>query len=326
MLTIQPMLAQEIVRRTMGVIPFNVNVMDTRGIILGSGTSARIGQLHAGAQLVLAQRRPIEIDESAMRHLPGVKPGVNLPLSVRGQICGVVGLTGAPETVRHYGELVRITAEMILEHAQISVELLREKRYREEFVFQLLKQGKSSGEELAAWALRLGVDLSLPRAAIVCEMGDSGLQLDKALRVIEQWQASFLAQRPDALVAAMSPRELAILIKFDGEPSSERIPAYARQRLAHIDALVSAGQEVRPQLALGVALSGPEGMCCPTSAPGARCASAGSASRKGACTRSTTRAYPCCWAVWARAGSPNTCAGRWCCWRGKTGAASCAGR
>ena len=260
MLTIQPMLAQEIVRRTMEVIPFNVNVMDTRGIILGSGTSARIGQLHAGAQLVLAQRRPIEIDESAMRHLPGVKPGVNLPLSVRGQICGVVGLTGAPETVRNYGELVRITAEMILEHAQISVELLREKRYREEFVFQLLKQGKSSGEELAAWALRLGVDLSLPRAAIVCEMGDSGLQLDKALRVIEQWQASFLAQRPDALVAAMSPRELAILIKFDGEPSSERIPAYARQRLAHIDALVSAGQEVRPQLALGVALSGPEGM------------------------------------------------------------------
>ena len=260
MLTIQPMLAQEIVRRTMEVIPFNVNVMDTRGIILGSGTSVRIGQLHAGAQLVLAQRRPIEIDESAMRHLPGVKPGVNLPLSVRGQICGVVGLTGAPETVRHYGELVRITAEMILEHAQISVELLREKRYREEFVFQLLKQGKSSGEELAAWALRLGVDLSLPRAAIVCEMGDSGLQLDKALRVIEQWQASFLAQRPDALVAAMSPRELAILIKFDGEPSSERIPAYARQRLAHIDALVSAGQGVRPQLALGVALSGPEGM------------------------------------------------------------------
>ena len=162
--------------------------------------------------------------------------------------------------MRHYGELVRITAEMILEHAQLSVELLREKRYREEFVFQLLKQGKSSGDELSAWALRLGVDLSLPRAAIVCEMGDSDLQLDKALRVIEQWQATFLAQRPDALVAAMSPRELAILIKFDGEQSSDRMQAYARQRLTHIDELVSAGQSVRPQLALGVALSGPEGM------------------------------------------------------------------
>ena len=123
MLTIQPALAQEIVSRTMGVIPFNVNVMDVRGIILGSGVSARIGQLHAGAQLVLAQQKVIEIDEAAVRHMPGVKPGVNLPLSVRGQICGVVGLTGAPRTVRQYGELVRITAEMILEQSLLTEEL-----------------------------------------------------------------------------------------------------------------------------------------------------------------------------------------------------------
>ena len=108
MITIEPRLAQEIVERTMKIIPFNVNVMDIRGIILGSGKPSRIGELHAGAQLAIAQQCTVEIDSAITRNLPGVKPGVNLPLSVRGQICGVVGLTGDPETVRQFGELVGI--------------------------------------------------------------------------------------------------------------------------------------------------------------------------------------------------------------------------
>ena len=100
MVTIEARLAQEIVERAMKIIPFNVNVMDRRGIIIGSGKAARIGELHSGAQLALAHGRPVEIDEATARTLPGVKPGVNLPLTVRGQTCGVVGLTGEPETVR----------------------------------------------------------------------------------------------------------------------------------------------------------------------------------------------------------------------------------
>lgn len=119
MITISSKLAQEIVARTMKIIPFNVNVMDGRGIILGSGEASRIGDLHAGAQLALAQQRTVEIDSATTRKLHGVQPGVNLPLTVRGQICGVVGLTGDPDAVRQFGELVRVAAEMILEQAQL---------------------------------------------------------------------------------------------------------------------------------------------------------------------------------------------------------------
>ena len=43
MSTIEAVLAQDIVERTMKIIPFNVNVMDSRGIILGSGETSRIG-------------------------------------------------------------------------------------------------------------------------------------------------------------------------------------------------------------------------------------------------------------------------------------------
>ena len=54
MSTIEARLAQDIVDRTMRIIPFNVNVMDGRGIILGSGETSRIGELHSGALLALA--------------------------------------------------------------------------------------------------------------------------------------------------------------------------------------------------------------------------------------------------------------------------------
>ena len=45
-------LAQDIVDRTMAILPHNVNVMDSQGLILGSGEPERINTRHEGAQLV----------------------------------------------------------------------------------------------------------------------------------------------------------------------------------------------------------------------------------------------------------------------------------
>jgi sugar diacid utilization regulator len=47
-------LAQDIVDRAMAILPYNVNVMDSQGLILGSGEPERINTRHEGAQLVLA--------------------------------------------------------------------------------------------------------------------------------------------------------------------------------------------------------------------------------------------------------------------------------
>ena len=47
-------MAQDIVARTMRIIDTNINVMDARGRIIGSGDRERIGELHEGALLVLS--------------------------------------------------------------------------------------------------------------------------------------------------------------------------------------------------------------------------------------------------------------------------------
>ena len=42
-------LAQSIVDKMMNVIPYNVNIMNHKGIIIGSGDVSRIGYIHEGA-------------------------------------------------------------------------------------------------------------------------------------------------------------------------------------------------------------------------------------------------------------------------------------
>ena len=260
MSTIEAGLAQDIVDRTMRIIPFNVNVMDGRGIILGSGETSRIGELHSGALLALAQNRTVEIDAATSRTLRGVKPGVNIPLTVRGQICGVVGLTGEPDTVRQFGELVRVTAEMILEQAQLIGELQREKRYREEFVFQLIHHGATPIADLEAWAVRLGVNFQRPRAVVVLELTDPELRPDQALSELQHCQQQLATSRPDVLTAAISPRELVILESF--ATLAQRAPSatQARQRLQGYEAEVGEVLTTPATMAIGVALEGIEGV------------------------------------------------------------------
>ncbi len=239
-------LAQDIVTRTMRIIPYNVNVMDANGSIIASGNPARLGELHAGALLALAKKLTIEIDEASARNLHGAQPGINLPLTVHGQLCGAVGLSGAPDQVRQFGELVRLTAEMILEQAQLAGELQRDSRYREAFVLNLINGEHASSADMAAWAHRLGVNFDRMHAVYLLEL-DDGADLHAL-------QLRLQARLPAALSAASGPRELAILDFYDAPG-----PGHDKQ----LHALAASVRAVCPQphwLTMGIALQGADGV------------------------------------------------------------------
>jgi carbohydrate diacid regulator len=204
-------LAQEIVDRTMAIISCNVNVIDASGTLIGSGERSRIGQQHEGALLVLSQQRTVEIDDAMALQLHGVRPGVNLPLRLAGQIVGVVGITGQPDAVRHYGELVRMTAEMSLEQARLIQALGRDTRYREELVLQLIKGEAALHSDLEAWAQKLGVDIQRPRVVAVIEVDSGALGIDAALAELQELQTLLSTPERDNLVATVSLTELVVL-------------------------------------------------------------------------------------------------------------------
>lgn len=159
-------LAQEIVERAMRILPGNVNVMDAAGLIIGSGDPARLFTRHAGARQVIAEGRAVALDIVAAARLPGAQAGINLPLYRQGELVGVLGVTGADaEQLRLPAELLRLTAEMLIEQAAgrspeaalMTAPLLR----------QLLAPG--AAPELGRHANVLGLRPELPRDVLLLE-------------------------------------------------------------------------------------------------------------------------------------------------------------
>ncbi|WP_019409594.1 sugar diacid recognition domain-containing protein [Pseudomonas psychrophila] len=162
-------LAQDIVDRAMAILPFNVNVMDSQGLILGSGEPERINTRHEGAQLVLANGRVVEIDAQTAKHLKGVQPGINLPLLLDQRLIGVLGLTGEPELLRTYAELVRMTAEMLVgqRHQQAEQQW---RRQRCDDLVALLLSDTGDSPRLIDEAQQLGLKPQLSRIPYLFEL------------------------------------------------------------------------------------------------------------------------------------------------------------
>ncbi|WP_040206744.1 sugar diacid recognition domain-containing protein [Neobacillus jeddahensis] len=165
-------LAQEIVDRTMRIINRNINVMNEKGIIIGSGDRNRIHTIHEGAVKVIENHSGSEIGEAEARLLHGVKAGINLPINFRDHVVGVIGITGEPDEIRNYGELVKMAAEMILQQAVLIDEMQWDERLKEEMTSQLMHGIENLDSLYFERAERLGINLNLPRAAMILTVED----------------------------------------------------------------------------------------------------------------------------------------------------------
>lgn len=163
-------LAQDIVDRAMAILPYNVNVMDSQGLILGSGEPERVNTRHEGAQLVLANGRVVEIDAQTAIHLKGVQPGINLPLMLDQRLIGVLGITGEPEQLRTYAELVRMTAEMLVGQRNQQAEQ-QWRRQRCDDLLALLLSEAGDSTRLIDEAQQLGLKPQLTRTPSLFELG-----------------------------------------------------------------------------------------------------------------------------------------------------------
>ncbi|MED4236801.1 sugar diacid recognition domain-containing protein [Priestia megaterium] len=195
-------LAQKIVCRTMEIIDCNINVMNEKGVIIGSGDKKRMNQIHEGALMVLKSGSSYEITQQQADSLRGVKPGVNLPIFFNGGIVGVVGLTGLPEQIRNYGELVRMAAEMIFQEMILIEEIQWDERLKEELVHQLLQQEDPFDSLFFDRANRFDINLYLPRVALIVTADNR----HEVMKLVKKYIANndLYAMLPDGVVILKS--------------------------------------------------------------------------------------------------------------------------
>jgi carbohydrate diacid regulator len=110
-------IAQAIVNETMTRLNRNINIMDASGIILASGDHSRINQFHEGALEVIQSGKPLLITKMDKMQWKGTLAGINLPIEFQGKIVGVIGITGEQDEVEQFGELVKMTTELMIKQS-----------------------------------------------------------------------------------------------------------------------------------------------------------------------------------------------------------------
>lgn len=159
---IPPATAQAIVREISSAVNQNVNLMDETGRIIASTNPDRVGTEHMGARKIVEERLDC-LTVCNDKEYSGSKIGINLPLYFRGDIVGVIGISGEWSQIAQYVQLIKKATEALLKDAYIqeNTDVLRMKRrsYLHDLLFG---SATHLSEDFFSLGTLLGFDLALP--------------------------------------------------------------------------------------------------------------------------------------------------------------------
>ena len=114
-------LAKELVSFTSDLMEGRtINIMNTEGIIIASTEEHRIGSFHQGALEAARPGKPVAIEPDQLSRYPGAKQGYNMPITIEGEIIGVIGVFGNPSEIKPLARLLEVFA---MKYYQLEVQI-----------------------------------------------------------------------------------------------------------------------------------------------------------------------------------------------------------
>ena len=268
-MNISHQLAQSIVDRTIKILGKNINIMDEKGIIIGTGDKSRLNQFHEGAALVIKNKQKLFIYPENKNHLVGVKPGINLPIEVQKKVIGVVGITGNPDEVGPFGEVIKMTVEMMLQQQFLLKEIDLERQAKENFIHDLIS-GRI-GNDLDLFTARgqiVGYDITLPRAAILINiyrfektarqslkeysgMKEGEIYLQRLKNDVLRTVRDLFVQQPQDIVAYVGGDRFVVLMTIHLQDSTEVIRERLIKTSRKIKDAISAQRKFQSSIGIG---------------------------------------------------------------------------
>ena len=158
-------LARRFIERVTKYTNYNVNIMDSNGIIIASRDAERVGQYHVVAHQVIMHGPDIMETEGDAAH--NVHKGINMVIEVDGRREGVVGVTGNPEEIRAAALMTKMAIETMVRYERQQEEHRRRENRKEQFVYLLTQVEDASHEELRTLAADLGYPEEMIRIPIL---------------------------------------------------------------------------------------------------------------------------------------------------------------
>lgn len=161
MMQINGAFAQQIVDSAKAVVGWNINFIDSEGIIIASTDAGRIGKYHEAGYEAARLRRVFTV--LSPEDYKGSHEGVNYPIIMNDNVVGVIGITGDPDVASKYGFLLTKICELFLKEYWLDMRSQSEMQRLGQLVQALLYHDMKRAERLGYDKL----DSSEPYEAVV---------------------------------------------------------------------------------------------------------------------------------------------------------------
>ncbi len=209
------------------IIGRHVLITDKDGIVVGSDDPTRIGTLHAASLPVMEQGRQMYHSKASADQLFGTRPGTTIPLSIEGEVIGSIGITGSPEDISKYAELIHQIAQTFIEFS-LQQRSSADRDYKLRNLLHDIAGGVQEGavENIRQRAFDLGYDLELPRVVILLEATPAATEDRQAFA--QKYLAPLLNEvfcLPQDIVCQYSDTEVAVLtyVAQGGTVATEKV-------------------------------------------------------------------------------------------------------
>ncbi|SER83397.1 CdaR family transcriptional regulator [Salipaludibacillus aurantiacus] len=162
--------AQHTVKEMDKIIPYNINVMNADGVIIASKDHERIGTFHEGALRAIQEQRTVRIYPNET--FQGAKEGINMPILFQNSVLGIIGITGHPDEVESYGNIILKMTELMINEAYIKRTLQLETQAKDSFIQEWLLEQYTDEQTLKLRGETLNVNVDYTRAALVFQLND----------------------------------------------------------------------------------------------------------------------------------------------------------
>ena len=169
-------LCDKLVQSASLTIGCNVLITDETCHILSSNDPNREGTLHEASIEVIRTKQKAYHNSAAAMRLSGTMPGMTIPLFMGDDVIGTIGITGSPQEISRYAALIQQFAQIFMsfqsqQQSSAQLDYRKQNLIREIVTFE---KRIRDPEDVYALAYEVGVDLNVPRVAILVKNGQDG--------------------------------------------------------------------------------------------------------------------------------------------------------
>ena len=196
-------LCDKLVQAASLTIGCNVLITDETSRVVSSHDPRREGALHEASTEVVRTKQTTYHNKDAAMRLEGTMPGFTMPLFMEEEVIGTIGVTGSPQEVSRYVDLLQQMAQVFLGFYSQQQTSAQQDYRKQNLLREIVTFDKRIRDpaEVYNLAYEVGVDLNVPRVAILVKNGQEGPksadELDAANGKIQEVITRFFCDSQD---------------------------------------------------------------------------------------------------------------------------------